>query len=75
MGILPKVINYKFGSLPLLEILAEAQTATRSCIANQRVEKLNLKAEQNTIRVGKFKAIGSTNRLIPFQPNERWNDE
>ena len=61
MGILPKVINYKFGRLLLVEILAEAQIATRSCLANERVGQLNLLAEQKTIRMGKFKAIGLAN--------------
>jgi len=49
VGILPKVINYKFGSLPLVEILAEAQIATRSCLAGQRVGKLNLLAQQKQL--------------------------
>ena len=49
VGILPKVINYKFGRLPLVEILAEAQIATRSCLANVRVGKLNLSAQQTQL--------------------------
>ena len=49
MGILPKVINYKFVGCPLWKILAEAQIATRSCLANVRVGKLNLLAKQTQL--------------------------
>ena len=49
MGILPQVINYKFGRLTLVEILAEAQIATRSCLADKRVDILNLLAEQTQL--------------------------
>ena len=61
MAFLPKVINYKFGSLPLAEILAEAQLATRICLANQRVGKLKLLAQQKQLGQEKSKAKGSTN--------------
>ena len=49
MGFLPKVINYKFSSLSRVEILAEAQIATRCLIAVQSVGKLNLLAEQKQL--------------------------
>ena len=51
MGFLPKVINYNFGSLSPVEILAEAeaQIATRYLIAVQRVGKLNLLADQKQL--------------------------
>ena len=32
-----------------MEILTEAQIATRSCLANERVGKLNLLAEQTQV--------------------------
>ena len=52
MGVLPKFINYEFGSLPLVEILAVAQFATKSSIAIQKGGKIEFVSRTKTIRVG-----------------------